>query len=150
VIGLSVKASVVANKLTAELKKASKNNGKGDRTTEGLANLAQALSKLGLGCAVVIILYSVSTMQIAPAQAETATQLGEVALCLLNEAVANMPGVLKKHASCNATFAALGVQPGEEVRPENFQYESRPAPWALGVSFLCPAAVHLLYAIFYL
>jgi hypothetical protein len=150
VIGLSIKASRTASKLTAVLKSETRAWERGDRVTEGLANLARALSKLGSGCAVVMILYSLSTINIAPQQSNTATEFLDAALCLLNEAIANTPNILKKHRDCNTTFASLGVMRGETPDYTKFEYSTRPSAALLGISFLCPAAVHLLYAVFYL
>ncbi len=149
-IGLSIKASRTASKLTAVLKAGTRDGGKGDRATEGLANLARALSKLGFGSAIIMILYSLSTIEIAPQQSETATEFLDAAICLLNEAIADRPNMLKKHRNCNSTFSSLGVMPGETPDYTQFEYPTRPSAALLGISFLCPAAVHLLYAVFYL
>ncbi len=147
-IGLSIKASHTASKLTAVLKEG--HRGSNDRATEGLANLARALSKLGFGCAVIMILYSLSTIKIAPQQSDTATEFLDAAICLLNRAIADRPNMLKKHQNCNTAFASLGVMPGETPDYTQFEYPTRPSAELLGISFLSPAAVHLLYAVFYL
>jgi hypothetical protein len=149
VIGLSLRASIIANRLTAVLVSGSRNK-EGDATTRGLANLARSLSKLGLGCAVVVILYSASTIQIAPVLADTAIQFLDATLCFLNPSVANQPGMLKKAPSCNATFQQLGIPAGQAPDPTRFVYQTRPPPVAIGFSFFCPAAVFLLYGGFYM
>jgi hypothetical protein len=141
---------MIANKLTAVLKSGSRDKKNGDAATRGLANLARSLSKLGIGCAVVIILYSASTIQIAPVLTETAIQFLDATLCLLNPSIGNTPGMLKKASSCNATFEQLGIPAGQAPDPTHFVYTTRPPPVAIGFSFLCPAAVFLLYGAFYM